>query len=93
MSNDNVFALKNPGVADEVRDALTEVPVHLEMLGHLGQRLVASNLRQRDPRLELPSVIPSLPSCNFPLRPCGRYRRPSGQRLHLSGCLNLWDPL
>ena len=25
MSNDNVFALKNPGVANEVRDALTEV--------------------------------------------------------------------
>ena len=25
MSNDNVFALKNPGVASEVRDALTEV--------------------------------------------------------------------
>jgi putative transposase len=25
VSNDNVFALKNPGVANEVRDALTEV--------------------------------------------------------------------
>ena len=25
MSHDNVFALKNPAVANEVRDALTEV--------------------------------------------------------------------
>lgn len=25
MNNDNVFELKNPGVANEVRDALTEV--------------------------------------------------------------------
>jgi hypothetical protein len=26
VSNDNLFALKNPGVANEVRDAMTEVP-------------------------------------------------------------------
>jgi len=26
MNNDNVFELKNPGVANEVRDVLTEVP-------------------------------------------------------------------
>jgi hypothetical protein len=26
MNNDNVFELKNPGVTNEVRDVLTEVP-------------------------------------------------------------------
>jgi hypothetical protein len=26
VSNDNVLALKNPGLANEVRDAMTEVP-------------------------------------------------------------------
>ena len=44
-----------------------------------------------DTCLEFHPVIPSRLCCHPLLRPCGRFRRPSGQRLHLSGCLNSWD--
>jgi hypothetical protein len=35
-------------------------------------------------------VIPSWPLCHFTLPAIGRCRRPRGQRLHLSACLNFW---
>ena len=44
-------------------------------------------------RFELPSVIPSRSSCDRRLRPCGRFRRPSGPRLHLPDCLDSWGHL
>ena len=68
----------------------SDAPVHLELLGYLRERLVAPNRRQRRPCPELRSMIPNRPSCHRPLRPRGRFRPPSGPRLHLPDCLDSW---